>query len=103
MAADINIKELFLGKYEAVGADKFYNFLIEYAENRILDTNKNGLSPELELMGYHDKFIALFRKEHNPTFLELSRLFRRAAHKVYRIMLKNGSIEQSEKFLNTVE
>jgi hypothetical protein len=102
MAADLNIKELFLGKYEQVGAEKFYSFLIEYAENRILDANKNGLSPELELLGYHDKFITLFRKEHNPVFLELSKLFRRAAHKVYRMMLRNGSIEENEKFLNTV-
>jgi len=108
-------KKLFVDKYSSIGTEKFYKFLLNYAVNRIITSREDspsqgvkkqeikGASPELELMDYHDKFMILYRREGEGVYLEMAKLFRKAAHKIYRIMLKKELIEKNVRFLNTVE
>lgn len=97
------IKEVCLNKYLIFGEDRFYRFLINYATTRIISNDNKGISPELELMDYHDTFIALFRKEGNDNYLKIAKLFRRAAHRTYKSLLKQGKSKHSERFLNVVQ
>lgn len=98
-----NIKKLFINKYSTVGEEKFYKFLITYALNRIVEpTVKSNYNPALELMDYYDMFLKLYRREGDEIYLELARQFRRAGHKIYRVIKKKGLIEKNNKFLNIV-
>jgi hypothetical protein len=98
-----NIKKLFINKYAAVGEEKFYKFLITYALNRIVETTiKGNQNPAMELMEYYDMFLKLYRREGDEIYLDLARQFRKAGHKIYRIILKKGLTEKNAKFLNIV-
>lgn len=105
-------KKLFVSKFSSFGNEKFYKFLLNYAVNRLITNEElkkgpkaepTGLSPEAELMDYHDRFLILYRRESDVVYLEIAKLFRKAAHKIYRIMLKKDMIERDGKFLNLVE
>ena len=99
------LKKEFVPKYQAVGESKFYRFLLLYALNKLVYIEKGtykGTSPELELLSYYDQFIVLYRREGEAVYLDLSRVFRRASHKVYRAMLKKNMIEKNPRFLNLV-
>lgn len=99
------LKKNFVPKYLATGEQKFYRFLILYALNKLIYIEKGsfkGTSPELEFLDIYDQFIILHRREGEDIYLELARVFRRAAHKVYRVMLKKSMTERNAKFLNLV-
>jgi hypothetical protein len=99
------LKRNFVPKYLATGEQKFYRFLLLYALNKLIYIEKDsfkGISPELEFLDYYDQFIMLYRREGEDVYLELARVFRRAAHKVYRVMLKKSMTERNAKFLNLV-
>jgi len=107
-------KKLFLDKFSSIGNDKFYKFLLNYAVNRIItgeeETPKTkskakivGVSPEMELMDYYEKFLFLYRKEGEEAYLEVAKLFRKAGHEVYRIMIKKNITKKNDRFLNVVE
>ena len=99
------LKKNFVPKYLATGEQKFYRFLLLYALNKLIYIEKGsfkGKSPELEFLDYYDQFIILYRREGEDVYLELARVFRRAAHKVYRVMLKKKMAERNAKFLNLV-
>ena len=106
-------KKLFVAKFSSFGSDKFYKFLLNYATNKIVaneDAKKENykidtvaVSPEIELMDYHDRFLILYRRENINVYLDIARLFRKAAHKIYFVMLKKSMIEKNNKFLNLVE
>lgn len=105
-------KKLFITKYSSFGNDKFYKFLLNYAVNRIVSNEEikkdnpkadiAGVSPEAELMDYHDRFLLLHRRENETVYLDIAKLFRKAGHKIYRIMLKKEMIDKSNRFLNLV-
>ncbi len=100
-----NIKKLFINKYTTIGEEKFYKFLITYALNRIVEPSEKDklpFNPALELMDYYDMFLKLYRREGDDIYLELSRQFRKAAHKIYRVILKKGLTERNSKFLQLV-
>jgi hypothetical protein len=99
------LKKEFVSKYLAVGEQKFYRFLLVYALNKLVLLDKNvsvDPTPDLEFLDYHDRFIILYRREGEEVYLRLARLFRKAAHKIYRIMLKKGMTPPNAKFLNLV-
>jgi hypothetical protein len=99
------LKKNFVPKYLATGERKFYRFLILYALNKLIYIEKGsfkGKPPELEFLDYYDQFIILYRREGEEVYLELARVFRRVAHKVYRVMLKKNMTERNAKFLNLV-
>jgi hypothetical protein len=96
-------KKLFITKYSSFGDDKFYKFLLNYAVNKIVsNTDASSLSPEIELMDYHDKFLTLYRRENDDAYLNIARLFRRAAHRIYRILIKKNPSLRNGRFLNAV-
>lgn len=103
------LKKEFIPKYLAAGEQKFYRFLLLYALNKLIFMNKigkdsfKGKSPELEFLDYYDQFIILYRREGEEIYLDLARVFRKAGHKVYRVMLKKKMIEKNmDRFLNLV-
>lgn len=101
-----NIKKLFINKYTTIGEERFYKFLITYAINRIVEpTEKDKIvfNPAAELMEYYDMFLKLYRREGDDIYLDLSKQFRKAGHKIYRIVLKKGLIEKNHKFLQLVK
>jgi hypothetical protein len=98
-------KNLFVSKFSIIGEDKFYEFILEYANNKIIEEGKKikGNSPEIELIDYSDKFIALFRTEGNKQYLDIARVFRRAAHRIYFLLLKKAILKRKNgRFLNVV-
>jgi hypothetical protein len=100
-------KQLFINKYATIGNEKFFRFLIAYAENRIANDKqarktKGYLSPEVELLDYHDKFMFLYRKDCEQDLLNIAKIFRRAAHSTYRMLLKAKLTRKNYKFLNLV-
>lgn len=102
------LKKEFVPKYLAAGEPKFYRFLLLYALNKLIYMNKfgkdsfKGKSPETEFLDYYDQFIILYRREGEEIYLDLARVFRRAGHKVYRVMLKKKLTERNNRFLNLV-
>ena len=102
------LKKEFVPKYLATGEPKFYRFLLLYALNKLIFIEKStkgsfkGKSPELEFLDIYDQFIILYRREGEEIYLDLARVFRRAGHKVYRVMLKKKMTDRNLKFLNLV-
>lgn len=111
MSVDI-LKQEFVPKYLAAGEDRFYRFLLTYAINKLIGiekqaTDKKSISveitpPDLELLEYYEKFLVLYRREGEETYLEIATLFRKAAHRIYRIMLKKNMTVPNAKFLHLV-
>lgn len=100
-----SIKKEFVSKYLAQGEFKFYRFLLFYSLNKLVSIQNGiykGISPELELLNYYDKFIILYRREGEDVYLNLAKLFRKAAHKIYRTMLKKELVQYNARFLNLV-
>jgi hypothetical protein len=104
MSADV-LKKEFVPKYLAAGEQRFYRFLLVYALNKLVLIDKGiykGTTPNLEFLDYHDRFIILYRREGEEVYLRVARIFRRAAHRIYRIMLKKNMTPHNAKFLNLV-
>lgn len=92
-------------EYSADGEQKFYRYLLVSALNKLVLIDKGtykGITPELEFLDYHDRFIILYRREGDEIYLRVAQLLRKAAHKIYRIMLKKKMTVFNAKFLNTV-
>ena len=99
------LKKEFAPKYLAGGKLKFYRFFLIYALNKLVCIEKGtfkGMSPELEFMECYTQSLILYRREGEEIYLDLSRVFRKVAHKVYRVLLKKKMIEKNSKFLNLV-
>jgi phage antirepressor YoqD-like protein len=99
------LKKDFLAKYIAIGESRFYKFLLAFGIARLVEIeNKtySGISPDLDLLKYYDGFIILFRREGNPEYIKIAKLFRKAAHKINRIMLEKNMTTKSTKFLTLV-
>lgn len=99
------LKSRFVPSFKAVGEKKFYRNLLVFATNQMMSMEKGlhkGLSPELILLDCYDQFIILYRREGEDIYLDLARSFRRAAHKIYRVMLKKNMTQKSSRFLNLV-
>lgn len=101
-----SFKEEFVNKYDALGEARFYKFLLCYAVNKLVMIEIKDLgdrfSPELEFLEHSEKFLLLYRRDDQEIYLVLARVFRKAAHKIYRMMLKKNMIVKSSKFLNLV-
>ena len=104
MSVDV-LKQTFIPKYLATGEQKFYRFLLIYALNKLIAIERGvytGEVPNVEFLNYHDRFIILYRREGEEVYLQVARIFRKAAHKIYRVMLKKKMTEINPKFLNLV-
>jgi hypothetical protein len=97
-------KQHFIEKFETAGPEEFYLILFRYAQARISENTINkGPSPEVELLNYSNQFMQIYRRENKESYKLISYAFRRAAHKAYRMMVKQKLIKRSNKFLNLVE
>lgn len=99
-------KNEFIAKYLAQGEQKFYKFLLLYALNKLIlmkQENYKGPSPEIELIELYEKFLIIYRREGDEDYFAVAKLFRKAAHKIYRTMLNKGLIKKNKKFLNLVK
>lgn len=88
------------------GEDKLYKNLLVQSVKRIIvfmeNTDTNRVTPDKELIHLADKFVILYRTEGEEVYLQVSKVIRRAAHKIYRLLLKKHLIKKDEKFLNLV-
>jgi hypothetical protein len=100
------LKQEFVPKYlEAGEPNKFYRFLLFYAINKMVLIEQGfvrGITPDVAFLDCHDQFIILHRREGENHYLDMARAFRRAAHKVYRVMLKKQLTAYNPRFLNLV-
>jgi hypothetical protein len=99
------LKKEFIPKYQKVGNEKFYNFLITYAINKLIAIDKEdykGIYPDVEFLNYYEKFLILYRRESEDIHLDIAKIFRKAAHKIHRIMIKKQITKTNNKFLRAV-
>jgi len=92
-------------KYISVGEKKFYRDMLVYYLNKLMLIQKNeykGISPEIELLEYYDYFVILYRRQGDDKIIQLARIIRKMAHKLYRIMLNKHLTERNSKFLKLV-
>lgn len=103
-----NPKQEFVLKYTAVGKEKFYRFLLSSAIFEMvtqLETpeTKTDRYPDQKLLDMYEKFLVFYRRENEEVYLEIAILCRKAAHKVYRALLKQKIVEKNSRYLNLVE
>ena len=99
------LKKEFIPKYLVEGEDRFYRSLLILSLNKLVLLNKGsykGSLPNVELLDWHDQSIILYRREGEEVYLQIAKIFRRAGHRIYRIMLKKNMCEYNNKFLNSV-
>jgi hypothetical protein len=104
MNADV-LKQEFVPKYLDLGERKFYRFLLIYALNKLILIHKGtyrGTNPAIEFLNYYERFIILYRREGDAVYLEIGSIFRKIAHKIYRVMLKKQMTTHNTRFLNLV-
>lgn len=99
------LKEELVPKFIANGEHKFYRSILLLALQKLIATEKGiykGTPPHLEYLEYHDRFIILYRREGDEVYLSIAKMLRKAAHKIYRIMLKKKMTQPNAKFLTLV-
>jgi hypothetical protein len=99
------LKQEYVTKYLASGDEKFYRTILVLALKKLVSINNGtykGMPPNLEYLGYHDQFIILYRREGDEVYLRIAKMLRKAAHKIYRIMLKKMMTVPDTRFLNLV-
>jgi hypothetical protein len=105
MSGDVLTQE-YVPKYQAGGEQKFYRYLLLLAFNKLIMMEKGiykGVTPELEYLEHYGRFMVLYRREGDEVYLQIAKLLRRTAHKVYRIMLIKNMTRENSKFLNVVK
>ena len=90
----------------AAGQDKFYRLLLSYALSKMILINQGfdkGITPDIAFLDFHDQFLILYRREGDQHHLNMARAFRKAAHKIHRVFLKNNIVQQNNKFLYLIQ
>jgi hypothetical protein len=98
--------EKYIDQYKSMGPEKFYGFLLTYAISKLIkikEGNFDGISPETEFLDYAERFLRLYRREDDAIYLDMSKTFRKAGHKIYRLMRKQNLIEKNKRFLQAVK
>ncbi len=98
-------KKEFLPRFISSGEEKFYKSLLLISLNKLVMIEKGtyrGTLPHFELLDYYEQLIILYKREGEEIYLRVAKTFRRAAHKIYRIMLKKKMCPLNTKFLNVV-
>lgn len=103
----------FLKKFDSVGKDKFYEFILCHSLEKLSEyvlnsksKNKtikaNNILPHIYLHCFYDKFLTLYRRESDQKYLEIAKTLRKVAHKIYRIMIQQKIIEPDTRFIRSV-
>jgi hypothetical protein len=99
------LKDNFVPKFLSNGEDRFYKSLLFLAVNKLVfiqNGSYRGAPPHIEYIDYHNRFLCLYRRSGDETFLKISQLLRKAAHKIYRAMLAKNMATKDNNFLNSV-
>lgn len=81
------------------GEDGFYRHLIAIGIKRSIHIK----DPQVEILNTSEGFLLLFRKTGDKIYDKFYRLFRRAAHTLYRqFNKKEAKSKQSNRFLHAV-
>lgn len=99
------ILQKFLDHFEQCGEIKFYKTILFEAVKQVivLKTDKECIAtPHLDLINLYDAFLSKYRSDGKEQYLIVARIFRKVAHKIYRIMIKDNLINNHPKFLNVV-
>jgi len=91
-----------LEAYNFVGASKFYRLLLSNGIKQLVEYEEGMIKPELQYLDIADRLLTSFRQEKQSIYLELSKLFRQAAHKIYRIANQVGISPANKRFLQLV-
>ncbi len=95
-----------ISKYRAIGKHNFYHFLLANSISKLVyykNDNYTGTPPALELLEQSQYLLMMYRRSCEEDLIEMSKIFRRAAHKIYLVMLKKDLMIKSDKFLNLVK
>ena len=93
------LKTEYLYTLRKLGCEAVYRRAVGNAFIRLRDTNH----PEIELLDLSESFLALYRRSGEVNYFTLSRILRKAAHSVYRELLRMGyNDEINGRFLNVV-
>lgn len=104
MSAEL-LKKEFVSKYIEEGEPKFYRHLLFQALKQMVLIQQGfdkGVTPDVAFLDCYDQFIILYRREGEEHYLNMARAFRKAAHKIYRLMLKKKMTARNPRFLNLV-
>ena len=99
------LKEEIVPQFINYGKQKFYRSIILLALQKLIAIEKGyfkGIPPHLEYLEYHNKFMILYRREGDEVYRDIAKMLRKAAHKIYRIMLKKNMTAVNFLFLNLV-
>lgn len=105
MSTNDPLNNEFVKKYKELGADAFYKLvLIEGLEVilKIHEDKYDGVYPDIQLLTQYNKFLSLYRKYNKDIYLDVAKIFRRAAHKLHRVMVRKKIITKNDKFLNSI-
>jgi hypothetical protein len=93
-------------EYLSNGESKLYKNLLSQAVKKIVlltDRDSNyKIYPDKDLLSMSNKFLNQYRINGDDCYLKISKIFRRAAHKIYRVLLKRHLTKKNDKFLNLV-
>lgn len=91
-----------------MGQKEFYSRLLKQGLLILSDSNEKIKHPENIYLEAHDILIILHRNDtsnnilYKNNLLEVAALYRKAAHKMYRVMLKTNLTTYNKKFLQLV-
>jgi len=91
-----------IDKYNELGEDKFYHFLLVFALKYSVTHDKDNTTADIYLLNMHDELIFMYRKSGTKNYLDIAKIFRKAANKVYRIFIKKELVVKNTRFLNIV-
>lgn len=98
------IKDQYESKIKVGGPDTLYKFVIGQG---IINKNKQTCQhPELVLLDHSEAFFSFYRKDNVEINFLIGKVLRKAAHKLYRELLKSSKDEEypvNARFLNVVK
>lgn len=93
------VKTTYLHTLRKQGEEAVYRRAIGSCFVRLEDTNH----PEIDLLDLSEAFLILYRRSGDIDYFTLSKAIRRAAHTVYRELLRMGHNDEiNARFLNMV-
>ncbi len=93
------VQEEYEDRLAEKGSTDFYRHIIGSAIINIgqFDT------PEEYYLNQSEAFVILYRQTGNGNYLDISRILRRAAHRLYRQYMRMHMREKNDRFLNLVK
>lgn len=100
------LKLVFFAKYQKMGPLGFYKYLLSNAAKQMVlikNDEYKGILPHVELLNFYEKSLVLFRRDNNQHIFEMAKTFRRAAHKIYRMMINCSLAKFDGRFITRIK